>query len=245
VLCYEPAWAQTETPSGEPASVDPGGFSAFAGAAAARYAGRVAAWEIWNEPNLEGFWRARPDPTAYARLVEATAGQIRSRSPEAGIVVGALAPAVDAPDGAEISPETFLREMYGSLTRRDLFDAVSIHPYSYPAMPDDPEAWNTFHRLPAIHRLMRDAGNGDARLWLTEYGAPTGRSERAVSARRQAAMLVKALRRARSLDFVGPIYFYSYRDSSVAPADPEANFGVLTHRGRPKSSFWALRRALD
>ncbi len=242
VLGYEPAWAHHTSYA---ASLDPSAFASFAAAAARRYAGRVSAWELWNEPNSGRFWSPGPDPEAYARLVAETAPHVRAEDPSAKVVVGALAPGVDAADGSELSPETFLGRFYDALPRSGLFDAVSVHPYSYPAMPGDEESWNTFARLPDLHDVMVRAGDGDLPLWLTEYGAPTGHSLRAVSPRRQARMLVAALRQARQLAFVGPIFVYSYQDAGADNGDLEHNFGVVDHRGRPKPAFWALRRELS
>ena len=244
VLAYEPSWARSTDASGQRADVDPAAFAAFAARAAKRYDGKVSDWELWNEPNLDGFWGTDPDPVAYARLVEAAATQIRSVVPEARVVVGALSPAVDADDGSQISPETFLREFYANVSSLALFDAVSVHPYSYPAMPDGKEEWNTFFKLPELHDIMVRAGDGSTRLWLTEYGAPTGKSDRAVRARTQARMMVTALHQARGLDYVGPVFLYSYRDSDRDKKDPEANFGVTRYGGQPKAAYWALRRAL-
>ena len=242
VLCYVPDWANDEASVADPANLP--GFAAFAGRAAGRYAGSVHAWEIWNEPNLDRFWEDQPNPADYARVVDAAARRIRDAAPRAKVVAGALAPAVDADDGSEVAPETFVREFYAAGPDRALFDAFSVHPYSYPAMPDGDEGWNTFHKLPELHRLMARAGDAATPLWLTEYGAPTGRSDRSVSAKKQARMLVGALREARRLRFVGPIYYYSFRDRERAPEDAEANFGVTRHSGKPKAAYWALRRVL-
>ena len=239
ILAYQPSWARTGA-----STINVGGFADFAGLAARRYAGAVSAWEIWNEPNLEMFWGGTPDPVAYARLVEATAPQIRSNAPKATVVIGALSPAVDASDGSQMSPETFLRGFYNTVSSRSLFDAVSVHPYSYPAMPDGDEEWNTFHRLPQMHELMRSFGDGRKRLWLTEYGAPTGSSDRSVSPSLQAAMMVQAVRQARRNKYVGPIYLYSFRDRADAPEDSESNFGVVQYDWRPKAAYRALHRAL-
>lgn len=244
VISYEPSWARTADASGGASAVDPADFAAFAARAAARYRGLVADWELWNEPNLDWSWGADPDPAAYARLVEAAAPAIRDAAPRARVVVGALAPAVDAEDGSQVAPETFLSGFYAAISSPDLFDAVSVHPYSYPAMPDGDEDWNTFHKLPELHDIMAGAGDASTPIWLTEYGAPTGTSDRAVTARQQADMVVTALREAGRLDFVGPVFLYSFRDARRDLVDPEANFGVTRYGGRPKAAYWALRRVL-
>ncbi|GAA4669892.1 hypothetical protein [Nocardioides nanhaiensis] len=241
VVGYAPSWATSS--AGTP---DAAGFADFVSAAARRYGPTVAAWEIWNEPNLERFWDA-PDPEGYARLVAAAAPRLAALDPAAAVVVGSLAPAVDARDGSQISPETFLRRFYAALPRplpRGLFDAVSVHPYSYPALPAGDEEWNTFARLPEIREVMVQAGDSRSRVWLTEYGAPTGTSDRAVSTGLQSRMLVEAVREARRLPFVSALYLYSYRDAGSSPGDPEANFGVVRADGGAKPALAALRRAL-
>ncbi|MDO9454926.1 glycosyl hydrolase [Nocardioides sp.] len=239
VVGYRPGWAPPlRTVAARSA------YARFVGRAARRYGSSVAAWELWNEPNLEQSWGVAPDARAYAGLVAGAARQLRAHDPGAPVVVGALSPAVDAPDGSQVSPMTFLSRFYASGIDRSLFDVVSVHPYSYPALPTDDADWNTFHRLPDLHALMTRAGDGAKQLWLTEYGAPTGRSSRSVSRRGQASMVVDAVRQASTLPFVGRLYLYALRDTARRPTDLEANFGLLDHRGRPKPALGALRRAL-
>ena len=239
VVGYRPRWGSR--PNG---AVQPAGFARFVAAAAKRYRDEIDAWELWNEPNQRLFWIAKPSPAGYARLVEATAPGIRRHDPGAPILIGALAPAVDAGNGREISPLSFLQGVYRSGIDRDAFDAVSVHPYSYPALPSGDQPWNTFHRLEDLHAIMRRAGDGAKGIWLTEYGAPTGTSDRAVSAKRHRRMLVSAHREARSLDFVHHLFYYSLRDSSSRRDDPESNFGFLKARGKAKPAYAAVRREL-
>jgi len=65
----------------------------FVGQVAARYRGRVAAYQIWNEPNLTSEWGGRPpDARAYAELLRGASARIRSVDPSAQVVMAALAP---------------------------------------------------------------------------------------------------------------------------------------------------------
>lgn len=237
ILGYQPRWAGTER-------IDVDGFSDFVAAAVDRYGDQVPAWEVWNEPNLERFWFGRPDPQAYGRMVAATSAVIRAHDPGARVVVGALAPAVDAPSGSQISPETFLREAAPQMSPGD-FDVVSVHPYSYPAMPNEALQWNTFFRLPGVVALAREIGGDKVRVWVTEYGAPTGDSDRSVRPARQAKMMARALRTARRMRGVGPVYLYSFRDSADDPGDAEANFGMVKFGGRPKPVLGRLTSILN
>lgn len=236
---FAPEWG--EQPDGSPR---PDLFADFLDAAAERYRAEVAVWEIWNEPNQEHRWDAKPDPAAYARLVEAASASVRRRDPGAKILMGALAPAVDDPRGVEISPETFLQGVYGAGIDRSSYDAVSIHPFSFPALPSGDEDWNTFHRLPEIYDLVKRNGDGAKPLWLTEYGARTGSTSRSVSLKRHARLLLDAYREAKKLPFVQALSFYSLRDYAADRNDPEANFGLLKFNGDPKPAYTKVRRAI-
>ena len=240
MLAYTPDWARSPGTNDKTPPNDPGDFARFAGAAAARYAGSaMTAWEIWNEPNIAPFWQPRPDAAAYGRLLTAAASAIRSADANATVVSGGFAPAIDAADGSEQAPETFLAELLAS-GNGDAFDALGTHPYSYPALPTDEttSAWNSFYRLPRLHDALERAGVHGRDIWLTEVGAPTGRSSAAVSEQRQATILVDALHAARSLPYVKRTFLYTVRDRADDPANPEANFGLRHHDTTPKTG-WA------
>ena len=53
---------------------------------AKRYKGKVAHWEIWNEPNISQFWQpTKPNAAEYLDLVRLTGGIIRKAIPDAKI----------------------------------------------------------------------------------------------------------------------------------------------------------------
>jgi len=138
ILDYGNPWATHVATGGDDhfPPDDPASFARFAAATASRYRGRVAAWEIWNEPNngLSGFWKPAPDPAAYARLATTAAPAIRAADPAARIVTGGLAPTLDLISYGE--DWGFLRRAEaaapGLLAR---FDAAAIHPYSFLQAP--------------------------------------------------------------------------------------------------------------
>jgi len=70
IIDYTPGWAR---PSGttDKWGPDPAKYAAFADACVKHCAALgVHDYEIWNEPNIYGFWQPRPDPVHYARLVQ-------------------------------------------------------------------------------------------------------------------------------------------------------------------------------
>jgi hypothetical protein len=72
VTTTTPGWANDPSAPGiygHPAS--PTDFGTFAGLAAQRYAGKVGAYEIWNEPNAAPFYGPQPDPAGYTELLKA------------------------------------------------------------------------------------------------------------------------------------------------------------------------------
>jgi polysaccharide biosynthesis protein PslG len=74
----------------------------YAGKIAARFAGRVKHWEMWNEPNIKGFWQPEaPDPARYVAFVKMTAPVIRRRVPKAVLIGGAFSrfPVLDYAEG--------------------------------------------------------------------------------------------------------------------------------------------------
>jgi hypothetical protein len=244
---YSPVWARPVGTTSHYPPADPTAFAAFAGAAAARYAAvGVHAFEIWNEPNLSMFWSPRPDPSAYARLLVAAAAAVHAADPSATVLSGGLAPATDAADGSEIRPATFLGALYAAGAGPS-FDAVAVHPYSFPALPTDVStaSWNTFQALPRLHDLMAAHGDAGKRLWATEVGAPTGNAAISVSEDLQSRIVTSAVAATRGWSWAGPVFLYSVRDSGADPADPEQNFGLLRVDFRPKAAWSALQQLLS
>jgi hypothetical protein len=89
------------------------------------FKGRVEAWEIWNEPDLNRDGAAKA--SAYTDLFIRTASMIRQEQPTAKIYALALA---NQPAYAD----EFIRFM-SEQGRLDLIDAITFH--GYPKNPDD------------------------------------------------------------------------------------------------------------
>jgi hypothetical protein len=239
LVTYTPRWARPPDTSDKHPPSNPGDFAAFVAAAVERYSQRgVESWEIWNEPNVSWFWSAPsgPDPLAFAELVTAASRAIREIDPTAEVISGGLAPAVDDP-GDEVAPETFLEGFLAAIEPGTI-DAVGIHPYSYPAAPDDrSKSWNLFGRLPEIHELVSEWAGADVPLWITEYGAPTGEASRALSETTQAMLIEAALGCANQTEWIEELFLYNLRDRDGGDADDiEDNFGLFYSDGTPKES---------
>ena len=242
LIAYTPAWARAAGTTDKQPPLDPADFARFAGDAATRYRTRgVRAWEVWNEPNLARFWAPRPDALAYTTLLVAASQAIRQADPSSTVITGGLSPAVNARDRSEIAPERFLRAMLDA-GAGDSFDAVGAHPYSYPALPSDEttSSWNSFQRLPLLRAQLERVGMSDRPIWITEIGAPTGTSTRAVDEKRQAEIVVDAIHAARRLPWIERVFVFNERDSAPDLSDAEVNFGLRRFDDTPKPAWGAF-----
>jgi len=238
IVTYTPRWAQDPsvpdgTTHGRPSSATD--YGTFAGQAAEHFAGRISDWELWNEPNLVGFFAPQVDAGFYTAMVRAGYTAIHRVQPEATVLAGAL-----SPNTGNAAPAAFLRQMYAAGVSGFL-DAVSVHPYSYPASPSGTQRYNAFYQLHEVHQVMADNGDSAVRIWLTEFGAPTG-GAKAVSEQRQAAIIAEGFILARSLSYLGPVFIYELRDADTGSGDIEDNFGLLRTDGTQKPAYAVVVR---
>lgn len=229
ILTYTPGWAR---PPGTTSHAPPervSDYAAFAHAAVTRYAPLgVRTWEIWNEPNASEFWQPRPDPERYAELFRAIAGAVRAVDPGATLLTGGLTRGADAADGSRLSQMTYLEHLYANGAAQ-LADAVAVHPYSFPWLPmqDSPSLVGGFDDLPRLRSLMVRHGDTDKKIWITEFGAPTGTVPGAMSETDQADTIRQARRQVQSWTWAGPLIYFELRDEGTDPADIQQHFGLV------------------
>src|ERR1700694_2139776 len=92
---------------------DPSTFGAFMNAVATQYAGKVQAYELWNEENLDreaGFGNV--DPSTYLPLLEAGYGAVKAADPAALVLLGAPSPTASNVPGSIIDDLSYLQQLY-------------------------------------------------------------------------------------------------------------------------------------
>lgn len=246
VLTASPAWARPSVPARSATAhysraESMSDWAAFARNATQRYSAKgVHHWEIWNEPNTSKFWPSRPDVNEYGTLFWVAADAVRSVDPQATVLIGGLSPKFDVPD-AETAPVDYLEQLYanGAAQRAD---GVSVHPYTFPALPmDAPQRMiGGFAELPELRAVMDRHGDGSKKIWITEFGAPTGTGEHAVSEDDQAAAFLQARDQVEQWEWAGPLIYYELVDGGEDLTDTEQNFGVLHEDLSPKPAADAL-----
>ena len=247
MLWRTPSWAN----GGRNVNVPPRDFDDYgeiARWAAEHFRGRVAAWEVWNEPNLNGFWDA--SPAAIAKMLRASYDDFKAGDPDAEVVMGA--PAYNDVD--------WLRKVYAA-GAQGFFDVMATHPYPSPSnLPpeyDDGSIWN-ISAVERVHALMEENGDGDKPIWFTELGwsshPNTGGEapwELGVTKQQQADYLVRAAEMiACRFPYVEQIFWYAERNLGAPPGASTSeiqlgNFGLMENDLTPKPAYDAMSEMMN
>ncbi|MCF7992567.1 MAG: cellulase family glycosylhydrolase [Thiohalocapsa sp.] len=190
-----------------------------------RYKGRVGAWEIWNEPNLDQFWKA-PDPSIYGKFLKATYKTIKSVDPNATVVFGATAR----------GDWDFLERAAASSDGS--FDVLAIHPYAHDD-PVSPESYIPFV-AGSLQNLLARADVGARPIWFTEWGWPTHFGRKGYTPKQQARYLVRGYILALHTG-IERVFWYEFQDFSRTNERDRDSFGLVTFAGHKKPSFTAYQ----
>jgi hypothetical protein len=250
-----PRWAsRSGLPAAAPRAAD---GARFAGAIARRYSGafpdplggalpRVGRIEVWNEPNLPGFWmpqcrrgkggRAKLlSPGAYAALLAASFREIKAASPSTQVVGGVAGPAGRSPTACPRDG----RAAVGSLDWARLIadegapiDAWSLHiyPIGGPLQAFFVPSWSTLPRVARqVDRLRRGAP-----IHVTETGYHTSYNrfhQYFVSEAQQAAWVDETMTAAAAQPRVEVVTWFNFQDN------PRWTGGLLRLDGSRKPSY--------
>jgi len=203
----------------------------FVQATVAHFKGRVTSFEMWNEPNVDAFWRPAPSPAEYARLLVEGYRGARRAWPSARVVFA----------GLSHNDVGYLQRYYSEARRlvpdaashRYFFDALSVHPYTDGRSPDDASpdtvvqgAFGLVDKSFSGLRLMkavldRSEGAGDGKpILVGEYGfTTTGRNGTPpVPDSRRAYFLKRAVALAEDMPFVSSLSWYGFLpDAATEP----------------------------
>ena len=243
-ISFAPYWASGSTDSRVPPKLN-ADYANFAALAAGRYASKgIDSWQIWNEANLRDFWKPYPNPTKYAGMLKAASVAIKKANPSAKVIATGLAPVRTTREKGHITALDFLNELYAEGAGSS-FDAVGVHPYTYPDLPTDTSRWNAFQGVYSLRDLMVRMGDGGKPIWITEFGAPTGTASNAVSEARQVSILSSGIALARAWSWSGPMMIYGGVDLGTDVSNSEENFGFVKQSLEPKLAYDAIVSELD
>jgi len=264
-----PDWARDTTEEKGPPS-DYATYATFVGALAARYAGRVDAYEIWNEPNLRREWNTSKgiSGASYVELLRLAYAAIKTVDPKAVVVTGGLSP-TGFNDGVNaIDHRVFLSQMYAAGVA-DYADAIGAHPNGWANPPDSvccrtnrPQvpAWDDHpsfffkQTLEDYRQIMMQSGDSGSYIWATAFGwgSSDGLAEPAdptnfgfvtyTSMDEQAQYTVRAFQMGSELGYIGPMFVYNLNFCQVVGVTGEAClWGLLDPAGNPRPVYLALQ----
>jgi len=181
--------------------------------------------EVYNEFNIgfgdRGDGPADSLPEYYYELLKKTYTTIKATRPEV-IVVGA---------STANMPWDWMEELF-SLGGLQYMDAISVHPYRYPAPPESME-----EDIIQLNNLMKEYNNGVALpIWGTEIGWPTQLDSRGVSEKVQADYAVRSYVQALALG-VDKLFWYDFMNDGMDSSYNEHNFGLVRHFTDPLGQY--------
>lgn len=267
-IASAPAWARdADQEKGPPTDYQT--YANFVGQLAQRYAGRVAAYEIWNEPNLRREWNTPKGISAasYVELLRLAYTAIKNADPAAVVVTGGLAP-TGFNDGVNaIDDRVYLRQMYAAGVA-DWADAIGAHPNGWanppdatccrnnrPAVPgwDDHPSFFFKQTLADYREIMVANGDSGTYIWATEFGwgsndglnvepAPEFGFVAFTSLDEQASYTLRGFQLGRELGYVGPMFLWNLNFCPVVGQTGEqCLWGLLDPAGNPRPAYLALR----
>lgn len=203
---------------------DPSAYAAITSFLARRYGGRLAAIEVWNEPDQanELYFAGASKPQRYAAILRAAYPAIKQAAPGLPVLAGSLV----GSNGA------FLRALY-SAGIKGFYDGLAVHYYNL-----------TLGSVRAIHETQR--ANGDSKpLWLDEFGWtscwPRERvqeEQACVTPGVQAHNIANIFRSLARTSYVAAELIFQLDDKA------HESFGVVTDSGAHKPAFSALSGVL-
>lgn len=199
-------------------------------------------WQIWIEQNSSKFFKPRPKPRQYRKLVETSSKAIHSRHNGAKVLLGGMFGTPQSP-GA-IPSWTFLNRLYAKRSFKRKFDGVGVNPFS----PNLRGARFQMRKIRQVMNRNRDRRKG---VWVLEVGAGSQKSaggQLSKSRKGQARLLRKTyrllVRQKRRAWRVKGVFWFALNDYPPAINDckwcPSA--GLLDVNLNPKPSWHALMR---
>ncbi len=260
-LDFQPEWARAGcTDQGPPDN--PQDFVDYVTAVATRYRGLVAAYQIWNEPNLAREWCDQaPDPAAYAAMLKGAYAAIKAADPTAYVISAGLTPTGTQPPEA-YPDDVYLERLYAAMggDSEGYFDLLGVHAAGFAAPPETSpeeadasdafggERFFTFRRVEDLRAIMVRNGDDDTRVAILEMGWTSDEvhpaySWHAVSEATKADYLVRAYRYAKDnwspwITVMSTIYLCN---SDWSKDNEQYWWCVNNPDGTPRPAFEALK----
>ena len=204
-----------------------GAYLRFCEALARRYADKNIIWELWNEPNLDHFWKPHSNFNDYMNWCKMVVPVIRKNDNDACIVAPATS-SFDIP---------FLEACFqqGLL---DLVDGVSVHPYRNARLSPE-TAIDEYNILTILIEQYRP-GKKTIPILSGEWGYSTT----SLSDELQGKYIARQWLSHLALHIPVSIW-YDWHDDGQDADNAEHNFGTVNWDYRPKPAYVSMKTLID
>jgi len=189
----------------------------YASGMAKRYKDKIRYWEVWNEPDLNGFGNFKVEE--YNEMVKAAYQEIKKVDPKLQVMTGGFATIADHPSRKD--PKFQEKVLRGA---KGYFDIHAAHEHC--------DFVNYALRVDGMFLPLREA-TGTKVPW---YANETAISSMDGAEKMQAETLFKKLLFSWSRGAIGYTW-YDLRNDGYDPKDGEHNFGMLTTDFYPKAVY--------
>lgn len=212
---------------------DPGnGWAQFCYQFASRYRGKIASYEIWNEPDLNQYWEGSPEE--YFLAMKSCYLAIKAADPNPPVSMAGMAILIERGFLPEVirmaasDPEGAAHNYY--------FDVANVHAYADPDL--------VYSLTQHVRSVLHTYGLGDKPIWVTEtnvalsgFGRFARRDWGHVSEEEQAWYIIQAVANAHAAG-AQRLMFFRLADDGMDEA-----FGLIGNDRVPRPSYRALQLA--
>lgn len=266
-----PTWARSSADEDGPPD-NFADYGVFIGLLAQHYAGRVQAYEIWNEPNLRREWNSTVHSigaSSYVELLRVGYTAVKAADSQAVVVSAGLAP-TGYNDGVNaINDRLFLRGLYAA-GLASASDAVGAHAQGWANPPDAlccdaPAGVTTHYQDPSFYflntlndyrQIMVDNQDASTAIWVTEFGWGTSEdtdppSETNIfvsytTLEEQSSYVPRGFELGAELGFVGPMFLYNLNGCQAQlPSVESCYYSLISPEGAARPAFAAVQQQFN
>jgi len=207
-------------------------YTDFLSTAVERYKDTIKEWILFNEVNLDYFWRPHADPAEYVAYLKAGYNVIKGIDSSILVIAGAL-----SGNGIEATEHygNYLQDIY-KFGAQGFYDVLAIHPYTHPSQGIS-VLQEKINQTKAFMAEKADT----ASLWIDEIGwsvSPFAWNNPTVSDKDRSQWLIQVYTELSGIDRV---YWYGFKNKGINYLNTEHNFGLVDYYNSPLDSFYAFK----
>jgi hypothetical protein len=242
-------------------------YADFVRAFTDHYRGKIAAVQIWNEPNLAEEWVGEPlNVVRYSDMLRRAYAAAKQGDPNVIVVTAAMAPTAETDPAVGMSDLIYYEQMYQA-GAKGAFDVLAVNVYGLGEPPDDRRiAASRFNvsRPILVHDIMERYGDTGTPVWTTEFGynsLPKGWTGEPsiwgqnVDEATQARYIAGGLTRmTQEWPWMGTVFIWGFRwaerpgtfgkdpTNPTGPAKPEPYFALVNYDFTPRPAWLAVKQ---